>query len=397
MAERIQPPKKGNLITILSIDGGGIRGIIPGVLLEYLESQLQELDGKDVRLADYFDVITGTSTGGLITAMLTAPNKDNRPLYAANGIVPFYLEHCPKIFPQASGFFGSILGSIENAVGPKYNGKYLHSLINGLLGTTRLHETLTNIVIPTFDIKKLEPTLFSSFIVPPASALDAHLTDISIATSAAPTYLPSHYFTNQDKSGKTHEFNLIDGGVTANNPSFIALSEVTKQVTKKNPDFKPGPVDYTKVLVISLGTGSNKTQQKYNAKLSASWGPISWIYYNGSSPIIDAFSESCVDTVNYYNCVFFDAAGCESNYFRIDDDTLQGDLASVDIATTKNLNNLVESGKKLLKKTVTRINLATGLYEPIPNGPSNQEELKRFAKLLSDERRLRLANAKATA
>ncbi|XP_024020016.1 patatin-like protein 2 [Morus notabilis] len=101
MAERIQPPKKGNLITILSIDGGGIRGIIPGVLLEYLESQLQELDGKDVRLADYFDVITGTSTGGLITAMLTAPNKDNRPLYAANGIVPFYLEHCPKIFPQA--------------------------------------------------------------------------------------------------------------------------------------------------------------------------------------------------------------------------------------------------------------------------------------------------------
>ncbi|XP_024026054.1 patatin-like protein 3, partial [Morus notabilis] len=284
-----------------------------------------------------------------------------------------------------------------NAVGPKYNGKYLHSLINGLLGTTRLHETLTNIVIPTFDIKKLEPTLFSSFIAPTASALDAHLSDISIATSAAPTYLPSHYFTNQDKSGKTHQFNLIDGGVTANNPSFIALSEVTKQVTKKNPDFKPGPVDYTKVLVISLGTGSNKTQQKYNAKLSASWGPISWIYYNGSSPIIDAFSESSVDTVNYYNCVFFDAAGCESNYFRIDDDTLQGDLASVDIATTKNLNNLVESGKKLLKKTVTRINLATGLYEPIPNGPSNQEELKRFAKLLSDERRLRLANAKATA
>ena len=69
----------------------------------------------------------------------------------------------------------------------------------------------------------------------------------------------------------------------------------------------------------------------------------------------------------------------------------------MDIATTKNLNNLVEAGKKLLKKTVTHINLATGLYEPIPNGPSNEDELKRFAKLLSDERRLRLANAKATA
>lgn len=132
---QLQPPTYGNCVTILSIDGGGIRGIIPGVILGFLESELQvcflwmyelvlnfvniislihslsliylfllggkqKLDGKDARLADYFDVVAGTSTGGLVTAMLTAPNEKNRPLYSAKEIKEFYLEHCPKIFPQ---------------------------------------------------------------------------------------------------------------------------------------------------------------------------------------------------------------------------------------------------------------------------------------------------------
>ncbi|KAK8941575.1 hypothetical protein KSP40_PGU022472 [Platanthera guangdongensis] len=90
----------GSLITVLSIDGGGVRGIIPGTILAFLESKLQELDGENARLADYFDVIAGTSTGGLVTAMLTAPDKSNRPIYAAKDINDFYIKHSPKIFPQ---------------------------------------------------------------------------------------------------------------------------------------------------------------------------------------------------------------------------------------------------------------------------------------------------------
>ena len=62
---------------------------------------MQKLDGEDARIADYFDVIAGTSTGGLITAMLAAPDiSTNRPLYAAKEIKQFYLDHCPYIFPQ---------------------------------------------------------------------------------------------------------------------------------------------------------------------------------------------------------------------------------------------------------------------------------------------------------
>lgn len=67
-----------------------------------LINNLQEIDGEDARIADYFDVIAGTSTGGLITTMLATPNPkaNNRPLFAAKEIVPFYLQNLPNIFPQ---------------------------------------------------------------------------------------------------------------------------------------------------------------------------------------------------------------------------------------------------------------------------------------------------------
>jgi patatin-like phospholipase/acyl hydrolase len=61
---------------------------------------VQKLDGEEARIADYFDVIAGTSTGGLVTAMLTSPNEENRPLFAAKDIKDFYLKQGPKIFPQ---------------------------------------------------------------------------------------------------------------------------------------------------------------------------------------------------------------------------------------------------------------------------------------------------------
>lgn len=95
-----EPVVPGQRVTVLTVDGGGIRGLIPGTILAFLEARLQELDGPEARLADYFDYIAGTSTGGLITAMLAAPGKDNRPLYAAKDINGFYMENCPRIFPQ---------------------------------------------------------------------------------------------------------------------------------------------------------------------------------------------------------------------------------------------------------------------------------------------------------
>ncbi|XP_058228440.1 patatin-like protein 3 [Rhododendron vialii] len=387
---QIRPPTYGNLVTILSIDGGGIRGIIPGVVLSYLESQLQELDGADARLADYFDVVSGTSTGGLIAAMVTAPNKDNRPLYPAKEIVPFYLQNCPKIFPQVGGPFAGIIEIFKVLTGPKYNGKYLHRLIKGILGNTKLHQSLTSLVIPTFDIRTLEPTIFSTFQVTGNPVIDAPLADICISTSAAPTFLPAHYFTNTDQNGNLREFNLIDGGVAANDPILVALAEVNKEMFKENPDFYPmKPLDYGRFLVISIGTGTQKNDHKYSARRAAKWGIFGWLYDMGSAPLISVFSDASSDMVDYHLSVVFQVLRCQENYLRIQDDTLSGTLSSVDVSTAKNLDNLVEVGEKLLKKPVSRVNINTGRNEPIPNGGTNEDALKMFAKKLSDERKSR--------
>ncbi|XP_057424840.1 patatin-like protein 2 [Lotus japonicus] len=389
--EQIQPPTYGNLVTILSIDGGGIRGIIPATILEFLESQLQELDGEDARLADYFDVISGTSTGGLVTAMLSAPDKNNRPLFAAKDIKPFYMDHCPSIFPQHRGFCGTMLAKVIRTLGgPKYDGKYLHWVVGETLGDIRLHETLTNVVIPTFDIKCLQPIIFSSYKLKMNPCMDAKLSDICISTSAAPTYLPAHNFKNQDSKGNVHEFNLIDGGVCANNPTLVAMNEVTRQIIDDNPDFFPmKPLEYGRFLIISLGTGTAKNEEKFDAKMAAKWGLLDWLTHGGCTPLIDVFTQSSGDMVDFHLSTITQALHSEDNYLRIQDDTLMGTDSSVDIATKENLGRLCQIGEKLLKKPVSRVNLENGHFEPLKNGETNEDALKRLAKILSQERRLR--------
>ncbi|CDP04311.1 unnamed protein product [Coffea canephora] len=385
----LQLPTYGNTVTILSIDGGGIRGIIPSVILGFLESELQKLDGKDARLADYFDVIAGTSTGGLVTAMLAAPNENNRPLYAAKDIKDFYLENCPKIFPQESNFLGQAQQELRLLSGPKYDGKYLHNLLQQKVGKTKLHQTLTNVVIPTFDIKLLQPTIFSSYAIKNEPSLDGVLSDICIGTSAAPTFLPAHHFETKNSDGSKREFNLVDGGVAANNPTLVAMNQVTREISKGNSDFSPmKPLEFDRFLVLSLGTGTAKIEQKYDADNAAKWGILAWLVNGGSSPLVDVFTEASSDMVDFHLATIFQTLQCEANYLRIQDDTLTGDLSSVDIATKTNLENLVQVGEKLLKKPVSRVNLQSGVFEPLNQG-TNEDALKKFAETLSKEKRLR--------
>ncbi|XP_062176043.1 patatin-like protein 2 [Alnus glutinosa] len=186
---------------------------------------------------------------------------------------------------------------------------------------------------------------------------------------------------------------LIDGGVVANNPALIAIVEVTKEVSRGSPDFFPiKPEEFGRFLVISLGTGSSKAEKKYDARVAAKWGVLSWLTKGGSTPIFDVFMQASADMVHLHLSTVFQALRTEKSYLRIQDDRLRGNVSSVDIATKKNLDHLVKVGQGLLKKPVSRVNLDTGIFEP-SGEETNEEALIRFAKILSQERLLRHARS----
>lgn len=377
---------KDKVVTVLSIDGGGVRGIIPATILAFLEEELKKLDGPDVRIADYFDVVAGTSTGGLLTVMLTAPDKNGRPLFDAKDLAKFYIDESPKIFPQKSSIFSKIGTALRMATGPKYNGKYLHSLLRQHLGETRLEGTLTNVVIPTFDIAYLQPTIFSTFQLKQHPARNALLSDITISTSAAPTFFPAHYFETKDDKGNTRSFNLVDGGLAANNPTLCAMSQVSQDIILGNGEFfLQNTVDYGKFIVISIGCGLSPSE-KYNAKDAAKWGILNWIVKDGTVPIVDMFNAASADMVDIHLSVLFSALRSSHRYLRIQYDQLSGSAGSIDDCSKANLDRLVEIGNELLKSNVSRVDLETGRNVEMPGEGTNSEQLTKFAKQLSAER-----------
>nr|Q2MY40.1 RecName: Full=Patatin-11; Flags: Precursor [Solanum tuberosum]ABC55698.1 patatin protein 11 [Solanum tuberosum] len=360
----------GEMVTVLSTDGGGIKGIIPGIIPEFLEGQLQKMDNNaDARLADYFDVIGGTSTGGLLTAMITTPNENNRPFAAAKDIVPFYFQHGPHIFNSSTGQF----------FGPKYDGKYLMQVLQEKLGETRVHQALTEVAISSFDIKTNKPVIFTKSNLAKSPELDAKMYDICYSTAAAPIYFPPHHFVTHTSNGATYEFNLVDGGVaTVGDPALLSLSVATR-LAQEDPAFSSiKSLDYKQMLLLSLGTGTNSEFDKtYTAEEAAKWGPLRWML--AIQQMTNAASSYMTD---YYISTVFQARHSQNNYLRVQENALNGTTTEMDDASEANMELLVQVGETLLKKPVSK------------DSPETYEEaLKRFAKLLSDRKKLRANKA----
>lgn len=180
---------------ILSIDGGGIKGIFAASFL----AELEEICG--VQICDYFDMIAGTSTGGIIAVALSVgiPAKE---------ILKLYLDKAELIFPKRTRF---------KVFSSKYSRESLKRAVSEVLQDKKIRDCKTRLLIPAYNLEERSARVFKT---PHSEDLyvdkDILLEDIIMATTAAPLY-----FQPYKMDGGVY----IDGGVIANNPSFMAVLE----------------------------------------------------------------------------------------------------------------------------------------------------------------------------
>src|SRR5437763_1754690 len=204
------------LAPVLSIDGGGIRGIIPAMVL----AELEQRAGRPI--AEMFDLIAGTSTGGIIAVALTRPGEDGRPRWTAQQLVDVYVEHGARIFdPDLLHAIRTLYGVINE----RYDASGLEEVLDHYCGDTTLAQSVTEILIPAYDVVNRSLFFFDSAKAQRDKSCDYPASFVARATSAAPTYFEPPVGRDGATSG---ELVFVDGGLFANNPAMCAFAEAER-------------------------------------------------------------------------------------------------------------------------------------------------------------------------
>ncbi|XP_067635747.1 uncharacterized protein [Eurosta solidaginis] len=279
---------------ILSVDGGGIRGIIPAMILAEIEKRAKK------PISQIFDLVAGTSTGGIVVAGLCKKDRRGNPQYSANDLVELYKEDGPHIF-KSSFFRRKILSWFS---GTQYPYENIEFILEKYFGDDILKNTLNNVLIPSYDIHNNCPFFFKSW---KEDRNFIKLKDALRATTAAPTYFePKHLNVKQEKRV------LVDGGVFAHNPAACAYAN-SKQLFPN-----------AQIVLLSIGTGRLSNPIKHEEL-----GKIGWV-----KTLLNVMFASSLDVVNYQLDKIMD-----DRYIRIQS---QLTIASteMDNVTSRNIKSL---------------------------------------------------------
>ena len=326
------PPMK-----ILSIDGGGIRGLIPAIVLEHIEKKT----GKPI--ADLFDLIVGTSTGGILALGLTVPNKAGKAKNTATTLKGIYQNNGKKVFNKPP--HRSLPSWVERYVvglfldDEIYNHAGLVSVLRKHLNKTTMGQAVTDVMLTAYDMKYRETVFFKSW---KKEHKGLSMLDCARATSAAPTYFePKHMKIDNNKGKRT----LIDGGIFMNNPAMSGYVEALR-LKKSDQD----------IVVVSLGTGEHTRPYDYAAVKS--WNQLSW-----SKPIFSCIFDGTSDAVDYQlNHVL------GKNYFRFQTELTQG-YDDLDNVSKTNLSALERRAADIIAENDHLTRLIEILNPPVPAPP----------------------------
>lgn len=220
---------------ILCIDGGGIKGLFSAQVLAEFEEVFK------TSTSEHFDLVCGTSTGGIIALGVAAgiPMKD---------VVQFYIDNGPQIFAQRwkMGKLGEWLFTLKQAlIKSKYSDKALRNALVKVFGAKKIGESQNLLCIPAFNITTSTPRIFKKDYGHLNQDDNKTFVEVALATAAAPTYFPVQ---------EIDSVQYVDGGVYANNPVLVGLTEAVFKGYWIKPKDKRGPEDYDGVQILSISS-----------------------------------------------------------------------------------------------------------------------------------------------
>lgn len=312
----------GRTVTVLSIDGGGIRGLVPALILHRLHELVREADGRDgddlrdVPFAGLFDLLAGTSTGGIIATGLAAPDpgRPGRALLTPEDLVGLYRDQGGRIFPQPGGWLGRRWAGLRNVFAVAYDAAPLEEILDGLVGDAPLSRTTVNLMVSAYDIERRDVTFFknrrfaapdSRYAPPGYEDPDHRLKHVARATSAAPTFFePARVFEIGREDDDEAAEHLIDGGVYVNNPAMCAYVEARKLFPS-----------CARVVLVTLGTGVENAPIAYDD--AKGWGFGGWARPSGGVPILRVMMDGQSDNAHYQMRQLLNTRD-QTNYYRFD-------------------------------------------------------------------------------